>query len=76
MYYSEQSIQKYCNLLLYNNSLYIIHNGRTWLTENREVTKDLIQKHLERNITIGLYPQIPTGTPYHFTLPSLELIRT
>ncbi len=59
---SKQAIQKYCKLLLYNNSLYIIHNGRTWLTENKEVTKDLIQKHLERKITIGLQPQKPDGT--------------
>ena len=62
MFCSEQTIQKYCNLLLYNNSLYIIHNGKTWLTESREVTPDLIQKHLERKITIGFQPQKDDGT--------------
>ncbi len=59
---SEQAIQKYCNLFLHNTNLYIIHNGRTWLTEKREVTKELIQKHLERKITIGLQPQKENGT--------------
>ena len=55
-------VQKYFNLLLHNNSLYIIHNGRTWLTEKQEVTPELIKKHLERKITIGLQPQKEDGT--------------
>jgi len=55
-------IEKYCSLFLYDNSIYIIHNGRTWLTEKTEVTKELIQKHLERKITIGLQPQKEDGT--------------
>jgi len=59
---SESAIAKYCNLFLYNTKLYIIHSGRTWLTENKEVTKDLIQKHLERKIIIGLQPQKEDGT--------------
>ena len=59
---SQKALQKYCNLLLHNNSLYIIHNGRTWLTEKREVTQELIKKHLERQIIIGLQPQKEDGT--------------
>lgn len=59
---SGEALQKYCNLFLHNTNLYIIHNGRTWLTEKQEVTKELIQKHLERKITIGLQPQKEDGT--------------
>jgi len=54
--------EKYCKLFLHNTSLYITHNGRTWLTENREVTQDLIKKHLERQIVMGLCPQKEDGT--------------
>lgn len=59
---SQRFLDKYCDLLLYNNSLYIIHNRRTWLTEKTEVTKELIRNHLERKITIGLQPQKEDGT--------------
>ena len=50
------SLDKYLSLFLHNNSLYIIHTGKTWLTEKQEVIPQLIQKHLERKITIGLCP--------------------
>ena len=60
--FSSAALQKYCSLFLHNTNLYIIHNGRTWITEKTEVTKDLIQKHLERKITIGLQPQKEDGT--------------
>ena len=62
MSYLREVLDKYCSLFLHNHSLYIIHNGRTWLTEKIEVTKELIQKHLERKITIGLQPQKEDGT--------------
>ena len=54
---NQKILQKYQNLLLHNTTLYIIHTGRTWLTEKKEVTPALIQKHLERKITIGIQPQ-------------------
>jgi len=57
MNYSQQVFQKYYTLFIHNTSLYIIHTGKTWLTEKKEVTSELIQKHLERKITIGLQPQ-------------------
>lgn len=62
MIYSRVILDKYCSLFLYNTSLYIIHNGKTWLTEKRLVTPELINKHLERKITIGLQPLKLDGT--------------
>jgi hypothetical protein len=59
---SKLASAKYCKLFLHNNLLYIIHSGKTWLTEKRLVTPDLISKHLERKITIGLQPSKPDGT--------------
>jgi hypothetical protein len=59
---SEQALQKYCSLFLHNTLLYIIHSGKTWLTKTSLVTPELISKHLERKITIGLQPEKPDGT--------------
>lgn len=58
----EKSFQKYCSLFFHNTSLYIIHTGSTWLTVKQEVTSELIKKHLERQIVIGLCPQKDDGT--------------
>ena len=55
-------LNKYRSLFLHNTSLYIIHTGSTWLTIKQEVTPELIQKHLERRIVIGLCPQKEDGT--------------
>jgi len=41
MIINPQILDKYCSLFLHNTSLYIIHNGRTWLTEKQEVTPEL-----------------------------------
>ena len=57
-----EAFQKYCSLFLHNTSLYIIHTGSTWLTVKQEVTPELIKKHLERQIVIGLCPQKDDGT--------------
>ena len=62
MIYSRVILDKYYSLFLYNTSLYIIHNGKTWLTEKRLVTPELIGKHIERKIIIGLQPQKPDDT--------------
>ena len=59
---SDTTLTKYCNLFLHNNSLYITHTGKTWLTEKSGVTQELIKKHLERQIIIGLQPQKEDGT--------------
>ncbi len=53
---SDQLLGKYCSLFLHNTSQYIISLSGNWITENREVTPALIQKHLEHKITIGLSP--------------------
>lgn len=59
---NQQILDKYCSIFLYNNSIYIIHTGKTWLTEKSEVTQELIKKHLERQIIMGLQPQKEDGT--------------
>lgn len=55
-------LDKYCSLFFHNISLYIIHTGKTWLTQKSEITQELIKKHLERQIIIGLQPQKEDGT--------------
>lgn len=62
MIINQQILDKYCSLFFYNTSLYIIHTGKTWLTQKSEVTQELIKKHLERQIIIGLQPQKEDGT--------------
>ena len=57
-----EAFQKYCSLFLHNTSLYIIHTGSTWLTVKQEVTPELIKKHLERQIVIGLCKKKDDGT--------------
>ena len=43
---SDATLTKYCNLFLHNNSLYITHTGKIWLTQKSEITQELMKKHL------------------------------
>ena len=60
--YNQKAIEKYQQLFLHNDILYIIFVGKTWLTVKEKVMSDLLRKHLERKITIGLQPQKDDGT--------------